>query len=67
MDSTVLVADEAILKAQNVLWKVLRIAAEPGGVAAFSAILSGAYKPKTGERVALIISGGNTTAVNFDR
>jgi threonine dehydratase len=67
VDSTVLVADEAILKAQNVLWQVLRIVAEPGGAAAFSAILSGAYKPKTGERVAVIISGGNTTAVNFDR
>jgi threonine dehydratase len=67
VDGTVLVADEAILKAQNVLWQVLRIAAEPGGVAAFSAILSGAYKPRMGERVAVIISGGNTTAVNFDR
>ena len=67
VDSTVLVTDEAILKAQNVLWQVLRIVAEPGGVAAFSAILSGAYQPKAGERVAVIISGGNTTAVNFDR
>ena len=67
VDSTVLVADEAISKAQNVLWQVLRIAAEPGGVAAFSALLSGAYKPRAGERVAVIISGGNTTAVNFDR
>ncbi len=67
VDSTVLVADEAIVKAQNVLWQVLRIAAEPGGVAAFSALLSGAYRPKTAERIALIISGGNTTAVGFDR
>jgi threonine dehydratase len=67
VDSTVLVADEAILKAQSVLWQALRIAAEPGGVAAFSALLSGAYKPRTGERVAVIISGGNTTAVDFER
>jgi len=67
VDSTVLVADEAIRQAQNVLWQVLRIVAEPGGAAAFSALLSGAYRPKTGERVAVIISGGNTTAVNFDR
>jgi threonine dehydratase len=67
VDSTVLVADEAILKAQRALWQALRIAAEPGGVAAFSALLSGAYKPGTGERVAVIISGGNTTAVDFDR
>jgi threonine dehydratase len=65
--STVLVTEDAILNAQRVLWEVLRVVAEPGGVAAFSAILSGAYRPMTGERVAVIISGGNTTAVKFEQ
>jgi threonine dehydratase len=64
---TALVADEAIRRAQEVLWQTLRIVAEPGGAAAFAGLLSGAYRPQTGERVAVIISGGNTTAVNFDR
>jgi threonine dehydratase len=63
---TVLVSDNAIANAQAELWRGLRIAAEPGGTAAFSAILSGAYKPAPGERVAVVISGGNTAAVNFD-
>jgi threonine dehydratase len=63
---TVLVTEEAILTAQKILWDVLRIVAEPGGVAAFSAIVSGAYKPMAGERVSIIISGGNTTAVKFE-
>ena len=63
---TVLVTDEAIANAQGALWRTLRIVAEPGGAAAFSALLSGAYKPQPGERVAVIISGGNTAAVNFD-
>jgi threonine dehydratase len=63
---TVLVSDDAIAKAQTQLWRGLRIVAEPGGAAAFSAILSGVYKPAPGERVAIIVSGGNTTAVNFD-
>jgi threonine dehydratase len=63
---TVLVSDDAIAKAQTTLWRTLRIVAEPGGAAAFSALLSGAYKPAAGERVAVIISGGNTAAVNFD-
>lgn len=63
---TVLVADDAIAYAQAQLWRSLRIVAEPGGAAAFSAILSGAYRPAQGERVAIIISGGNTAAVNFD-
>jgi threonine dehydratase len=64
---TALVADEAIRRAQQVLWQWLRVVAEPGGAAAFAGLLSGAYRPQTGERVAVIISGGNTTAVNFDR
>ena len=62
---TVLVSDDAIANAQAQLWRGLRIVAEPGGAAAFSAILSGAYKPAPGERVAIVISGGNTAAVNF--
>jgi threonine dehydratase len=64
--SVVLVGDDAIIKAQKALWQVLRVVAEPGGAAAFSAILSGAYNPAIGERVGVLISGGNTTAVSFD-
>lgn len=64
---TVLVTEDAILNAQQLLWDAVRIVAEPGGVAAFSALCSGAYKPTTGERVAVIISGGNTTAVKFEQ
>jgi threonine dehydratase len=64
---TVLVSDDAIAKAQQILWGALRIVAEPGGAAAFSALLSGAYRPEAGERVAVVISGGNTTAVDFSR
>jgi threonine dehydratase len=63
----VLVTDDAISSSQNALWQTLRIVAEPGGAAAFSALLSGAYKPVVGERVGVLISGGNTTAVNFGR
>jgi threonine dehydratase len=63
---TVLVSDDAIADAQATLWRALRIVAEPGGAAAFSAIPSGAYRPQAGERVAVVVSGGNTAAVNFD-
>ncbi len=63
---TVLVSDEAIAAAQATLWKSLRVVAEPGGAAAFAAIASGAYRPQPGEHVAVIVSGGNTAAVNFD-
>ena len=67
VERVVLVADEAIRGAQVALWRTLRIAAEPGGVAALAAVLSGAYQPRDGERVAVVVSGGNTTAVDFAR
>ena len=65
--SVVLVADDTIVNSQHMLWRILRIVAEPAGAAAFSALLSGAYKPERGERVGVIVSGGNTTAVDFQR
>jgi threonine dehydratase len=61
----VLVTDDAIRAAQVALWQTLRIVAEPGGAAAFASLLSGAYRPSRQERVGIVISGGNTTAVNF--
>jgi threonine dehydratase len=66
VDRVVLVSDEAILEAQRALWETLRIVAEPGGCAAFSALRSGAYRPAGGECVGVVVSGANTTAVKFD-
>jgi len=57
---SVLVTDEHIAAAQKRLWQTARIATEPGGAAAFSALLSGRYKPQPGERVGVVICGGNT-------
>ncbi len=65
IERVVLVTDDAIRDAQRLLWQTLRIVAEPGGVAALSAVLSGAYLPRDGEHVAVVVSGGNTTAVDF--
>jgi threonine dehydratase len=65
--SVVLVSDEAILDAQQLLWERLRVVAEPGGCAALAALLSGRYQPEPGEHVAVLLSGANTTAVDFTR
>ncbi len=67
VERVVLVADAAIRQAQEALWQVLRIVAEPGGAAALAALLSGGYRPRRDEHVGVIISGGNTTAVDFTR
>ena len=61
----VLVSDEAIGEAQRRLWEVLRLAAEPGGATALAALLSGRYRPAAGERVAVLLCGANTNAVDF--
>jgi threonine dehydratase len=62
-----LVTDDAIRAAQRTLWDTLRIVAEPGGAAALAALLSRRYAPRGGERVGVLVCGGNTTAVDFER
>jgi len=67
VERVVLVADAAIRQAQEALWQILRVVAEPGGAAALAALLSGGYRPRRDEHVGVVISGGNTTAVDFAR
>ena len=62
---TVLVTDDAIRAAQAALWDAARVVAEPAGATAYSALLSGAYRPASDERVGVVVSGANTTAVDF--
>ena len=63
---TILVEDAEILHAQQQLWNVLRLVVEPGAAAATAAVLSGKYTPAPGERIGIVLSGGNTTAVRFE-
>jgi threonine dehydratase len=65
VERVVLVSDAAIRDAQRRLWSALRIVAEPGGAAALAALTSGGYRPAPGERIAVVLCGANTTAVDF--
>ena len=65
VERVVLVEDSAIERAQATLWNALRIASEPGGAAALAALTSRRYVPQPGERVGILVCGGNTTAVSF--
>jgi threonine dehydratase len=67
VERVVLVSDDAIQQAQEALWSTLKVVAEPGGAAAFAALLSGRYRPIPGEHVGVLLCGGNTVAVNFGR
>ena len=57
--SSVLVADAAILEARDRLWRGLRQLVEPAGATALAALISGAYLPEPGERVAVLVCGAN--------
>jgi len=57
--TAVRVPDDAIRAARTWLWRELRIAAEPGGATALAALLTGAWRPEEGERVAVVVCGGN--------
>ncbi|MFI6295621.1 serine/threonine dehydratase [Nonomuraea sp. NPDC050790] len=57
---SVLVSDEAIIEARRLLWSEHRLAVEHAGAAAYAALLSGAYRPRDGERVAVVVCGSNT-------
>jgi threonine dehydratase len=60
VDRALVVSEAAIRKAQRLLWDELRIIAEPGGAVALAALVEGAYVPAPGERVGVILCGGNT-------
>jgi threonine dehydratase len=54
-----LLADEAIRLAQQRLWRDLRLAVEPAAALPLAALASGAVRPRAGERVLLVVCGGN--------
>ncbi|RYC07073.1 threonine/serine dehydratase [Nocardioides zhouii] len=57
---SVLVGEEDIVAARAHLWREYRIASEHGAATAYAALLSGAYEPADGERVAVVVCGANT-------
>lgn len=65
VERVVLVDDEDIRRAQQVLWRDVRAVTEPGGAAAFAALLGGAYVPAAGERVGVLVCGANVTPAAF--
>ncbi|RWP18250.1 MAG: threonine/serine dehydratase [Mesorhizobium sp.] len=65
VERSILVSDDEIIAAQTALWDRVRIISEPGGAAAFAAILSGRYAPAAGERVAVLVCGANANPARF--
>lgn len=67
ISSVALVSDDDIRNAQRKLWREVQLVTEPGGAAAFAALLSGAYKPEKDERVGVVVCGANTSPEVFSQ
>ena len=59
VDRVVLVDDEDLQRAQRRLWSELRLAVELAAASGLAALASGAYRPAPGERVGIVVCGGN--------
>jgi threonine dehydratase len=59
LDHVVLVEDSDIAMAQALLWSSMRLVVEPGGAAALAALTAGRYRPAAGEKVGVVVCGGN--------
>jgi threonine dehydratase len=57
---SLLVTDEDIARARRELWDEYRLVVEHGTAAALAALATGGYRPRAGERVAVVLCGANT-------
>jgi threonine dehydratase len=59
VDEAVLVSDDDIRAAQRALWTDLRLVVEPGGAAAYAALMTGAVRQQPGEKMVVVVCGSN--------
>lgn len=59
VQDALLLSDAAIREAQLWLWQNLKLAVEPAAALGLAALQTGAYRPKPGEKVCLVICGAN--------
>ncbi len=65
VEQAVLVTDDEVRSAQLALWNVLHVVVEPGGAAAFAALLAGRWQPSPKGATGILLCGANTSAVAF--
>ncbi len=65
--TSALVDDAALVDARQQTWDRYRLALEAGAAAPVAALLSGAYVPADGERVAVVLCGANTDPADLAR
>jgi threonine dehydratase len=63
VERIVLVEDDEMAEAARWLWSEMGVAAELSGAAAVAAVLTGRYRPATGERVCAVVCGAGKDAL----
>jgi threonine dehydratase len=66
VDRIVVIDDDDVRQAQRALWQRLRLLVEPAGATAPAALISGAYRPESGERVGALLCGANVDPRSVD-
>ena len=64
VDDIVRVSDDAIVHAMRLVWERMKIVVEPSGAVPLAALLDGAVEGLAGQRIGIVLSGGN---VDLDR
>jgi threonine dehydratase len=59
VQDALLLSDESIRAAQQWMWKEMKLAVEPAAALPLAALQTGAYVPREGEKVCLIVCGAN--------
>jgi threonine dehydratase len=59
VSSSLVLSDAAIRRAQLTLWQQFKLAVEPAAALGLAALQTGAYRPRGGESVCLVICGAN--------
>jgi threonine dehydratase len=67
LDQVVTVSDDELIDAMRFAFERLKLVLEPGGAAALAALLARRVELQGGERVGVILSGGNVDAATFAR
>ncbi|MGI9612658.1 MAG: pyridoxal-phosphate dependent enzyme, partial [Acidimicrobiales bacterium] len=58
---SIVVTDDELVTAGDLLWDRFRLVAEPSALAALAALVSGRYEPRPDEHVGIVICGANVT------
>lgn len=65
VDEMIAIGEAAMVEAMRFYFERMKLVVEPTGALTLAALLTGAYRPAPGSRVAVLISGGNLDPARF--